>query len=258
MTRALESDPHSTPPPSNWAVRRTIAQTWHQFRSDWSHLAPGTFKRWAWTILIGLLLCLALTTVMSKLGPSLADRGMQDWDRRLLLSIERSPISIQSAILLESPGNFLYLIPVTLVATVLAARSHRPMLAITLPTAYVLARPLFLLGFYLWDRPRPRLILNGLASPPFDSFPSGHVVQAVAVYGLLAYAWAARSNSLLERTLITLLLILWITTVGLARIRLGAHWPTDVMAGTVIGAAWLLTLILALRSANRPNPSRLE
>ena len=176
---------------------------------------------------------------------------MQEWDRRVLLAIERGPVTIQSAILLESPGNFLYMIPVTLAATVLAARVGRSMLAITILTAYLFARPIFLLGFTLWDRPRPRLILDGLASPPFDSFPSGHVVQAIAVYGILAYAWASRSGSIVERTVIVILLTLWITVVGIARIRLGAHWPSDVIAGGILGGAWLLVLIVALRSAER-------
>ena len=188
---------------------------------------------------------------MAKMGPRVAERGVQAWDERVLLSLEGGPVSIQSAILLESPGNFLYLIPVTIVATVVAARAGRSLLAITILSAYVLARPIFLLGFSLWDRPRPRLILNGLASPPFDSFPSGHVVQAVAVYGLLAYAWASRSASVIERVIITLLLVAWIGIVGVARVRLGAHWPSDVLAGVVIGAGWLVVTILALRAGER-------
>ena len=188
---------------------------------------------------------------MAKMGPRVAERGVQAWDERVLLSLEGGPVSIQSAILLESPGNFLYLIPVTIVATVVAARAGRSLLAITILSAYVLARPIFLLGFSLWDRPRPRLILNGLASPPFDSFPSGHVVQAVAVYGLLAYAWASRSASVIERVIITLLLVAWIGIVGVARVRLGAHWPSDVLAGVVIGAGWLVATILALRAGER-------
>jgi undecaprenyl-diphosphatase len=228
-----------------------MTQAWAQFRADWAMLPHGAFKRWAWTVLIGLFLCCGLVAGSSMVGPGIAERGMQEWDRRVLLWIERGPVTLQSAILLESPGNFLYMIPVTVAAAVLAARAGRSILTVTILTGYLLARPIFLLGFTLWDRPRPRLILEGLAAPPFDSFPSGHVVQATAVYGLLAYAWASRSGSVIERAVIVILLILWISVVGIARIRLGAHWPSDVIAGAVFGAAWLLVLVHALRAAER-------
>src|SRR5688500_522428 len=124
---------------SPWVLRRGVAQAWSRFRADWASLPRGTFKRWATTVLVGLVLCCSLVAALSKIGPTMAERGMQEWDRRVLLAIERGPVTIQSAILLESPGNFLYMIPVTLAATVLAARAGRSMLAITILTAYLFA-----------------------------------------------------------------------------------------------------------------------
>jgi membrane-associated phospholipid phosphatase len=251
MTKARLNPSGHAASSSTWVLSRGVMQTWHRFRADWSDLPVGSFKRWAWTIMFGMLLCLGLMTGLALAGRQLLSRGMAKWDERILLSIEHSPISIQSAILLESPGNFLYLIPVTVLSVVLAVRTQRPILAMTFAAAYLLARPLFLLGFALWDRPRPRLILGGLAAPPFDSFPSGHVVQAIAIYGLLAYLWASRSSSIFERIMIATFVILWIATVAVARIRLGAHWPSDVIAGAVVGVTWLTVLITAMRSSHR-------
>src|SRR6185436_8524286 len=116
-------------------------------------------------------------------------------------------------------------------AAVVAARHHRPLLALTFPVAYVLQRPLVLLGWWVWNRQRPKWIAGGIAAPELHSFPSGHVALMLAVYGLLAYLWARASRSAAERVLVVALLACLLVTVGWARLRLGTHWPSDVLAG---------------------------
>jgi undecaprenyl-diphosphatase len=166
-----------------------------------------------------------------------------------LWSAETGPVSFSDAVLLESFGNLAYLVPLTLLCAVLAARASRPLLALTFPAAYVLARPLVLLGWTLWSRPRPKLIAEGVAAPGAHSFPSGHAVLVFTVYGLLAYLWIRSSRSRVERLVVALLLGALLLVVGWARLRLGAHWPSDVIAGYVVGLAWLATVVLALRGA---------
>jgi undecaprenyl-diphosphatase len=77
------------------------------------------------------------------------------------------------------------------------------------------------------------------------------MVLTLSVYGLLAFAWCRRSTSLPERTLVVLLTAAWCGAAGFARVRLGSHWPSDVIAGAMLGTAWLIVLILALRQAER-------
>jgi undecaprenyl-diphosphatase len=91
------------------------------------------------------------------------------------------------------------------------------------------------------------MIAGGIAAPPLHSFPSGHVALMLSVYGLLAWLWIRASRSPAERTLVVILLAVLLLTVGWARVRLGAHWPSDVLAGYVIGLAWLSTVITSLR-----------
>jgi undecaprenyl-diphosphatase len=136
----------------------------------------------------------------------------------------------------------------TFVAGWLAWR-RRPIAAVSVLAAYWLERPLYVLGWHLWDRARPTLIAEGLAAPPLHSFPSGHAALSAAGYGLLAWLWFSRSRSWIERTVVVLLLIALLTVVGVARLRLGSHWPSDVIAGTILGLTWAAVVALALHRA---------
>ncbi|PJI39585.1 phosphatase PAP2 family protein [Ferrovibrio sp.] len=102
------------------------------------------------------------------------------------------------------------------------------------------------LGF---DRPRPDLVPHG-ASVYTASFPSGHAMMTAIVYLTLA-ALLARSES--RRRIKTFLLLLAATVtllVGISRVYLGVHWPSDVLGGWMIGSAWAAgcwTLVVLLQ-----------
>ena len=235
---------------SAWALSRGASTTWHAFRAAWRALPAGVFRRWLLTLAIGFVGCGALIAAGTLVVRGRAE-SLSHWDTRRILQIERGPMSFSNAILAESFGNLVYMVPLTLVAMVVAARAGRPLLALSFPVAYVLQRPLVLIGWTLWNRQRPKLIAGGIAAPELHSFPSGHVALMLAVYGLLAYLWARESRSAAERVVAILLLAALLLVTGWARLRLGTHWPSDVLAGYAIGAAWLAAVILALRRAER-------
>ena len=90
------------------------------------------------------------------------------------------------------------------------------------------------LGF---ARPRPDLVAH-LAEVQSASFPSGHAMVSAIAYltlgVLLARAHERRRTKILVMTYAITLTLL----IGLSRIYLGVHWPTDVLAGWALGAAW--------------------
>jgi len=225
---------------------------WREFRALISRLPPGTWRRWFVTILIGWLFCAALSASITKWAQKADPQWLRTWDERTLSQIERGPVSFQNAILLESPGNLIYMIPLVVCVAIIAVRWRRPVFAVTVIASYFLARTHVILGWQLWDRPRPRLIAGGVAAPPLHSFPSGHIVLAMSVYLLLAYAWCRATRSWLERTIALVLALAWCIAAGYARVRLGSHWPSDVIAGGVIGLAWSAVIILAVHRADRP------
>ena len=80
-----------------------------------------------------------------------------------------------------------------------------------------------------------------------------HAAVACTVYGFLIYLWFRDAPSSLERLLAIVLFVLWVGLIGSARLELGAHWPSDVIAGLFLGMSWLLVVILALRRAEATN-----
>jgi membrane-associated phospholipid phosphatase len=113
--------------------------------------------------------------------------------------------------------------------------------------AYGLQFALVWIGWGYWNRDRPDLIANGVAASGLHSFPSGHAVVVITVYGLLGYLWCRASRSWVEKLLITVAIASWIGLIVSSRLELGAHWPSDVVVGVIIGLLWLATVIVALK-----------
>ena len=100
---------------------------------------------------------------------------------------------------------------------------------------------------YVFARPRPDLVLP--ATQVFtSSFPSGHAAVSAVVYLTLGALLARDAPSVAAKIYVMAVAILIVFLVGVSRVFLGVHYPTDVLAGWCIGSAWALTCWLA---ANR-------
>lgn len=113
---------------------------------------------------------------------------------------------------------------------------HWPLVKL-LSIGFLLERTLYFIFKNLFKRNRPPQAIPGFASviKPSDqfSFPSGHTSAAFLV--AIAVSWAF--------PLMAWLLMPWAMSVGIARVVLGVHFPTDTAAGALLGSSLCLLLI---------------
>jgi membrane-associated phospholipid phosphatase len=142
-------------------------------------------------------------------------------------------------------GNFITLFAVTLVAVVIFWRRRERIDAAFVALAALGAQVLstgMKLGF---RRDRP-FFPDPLATESTFSFPSGHALVSLAVYGSIALVLARRLSSHTQRALLLGATALLVIAIGFSRLYLGVHFLSDVLAGYAAGAAWLAFLYVVL------------
>jgi undecaprenyl-diphosphatase len=181
-----------------------------------------------------------------ELADAVLEGGTRGFDRAVLLMM-RTPGDLADPLgpgWMEELGRDLtalggvgVLTLITLIVTgflLLQGKSHAALLLLAAVGSGMLFSTLLKLGF---DRPRPELVSHG-SIVYTASFPSGHSMMSAVAYltlgGLLARVQPHRrlkSFLLFTAALLTAL-------VGVSRVYLGVHWPTDVLAGWTAGAVW--------------------
>lgn len=108
----------------------------------------------------------------------------------------------------------------------------------------------------LIKRPRPTqelvTVVHVINEP---SFPSGHVMHYINFYGLLNYLLVTNWRSGRLRNILIAICTALIFLIGPSRVYLGAHWPSDVMAGYIYGGLWfggLMAIYLRIKAWIHP------
>jgi undecaprenyl-diphosphatase len=180
-------------------------------------------------------------------------------DRRLLLalrqpadpSIPLGPSWLQDAMVdITALGGGTVLTLVTLLAAGYLLARRKRALALFLAAA-IGAGGLF--NTLLKDsfvRARPDVVPH-LVEVSSASFPSGHAMNSAMVFLTLAALLASAERSWRVRIFLIASALLLTLLVGFSRAWLGVHWPTDILAGWTVGAAWAVACSLAARSLQR-------
>ncbi|MBE9185469.1 phosphatase PAP2 family protein [Microcoleus sp. LEGE 07076] len=167
------------------------------------------------------------------------------FDKSILLYLRSLHDPVRDRIMLAltffGEPNLLLMLSVSL-GIMLWVRQHRSE-AITIAITGAGAVGLNMLLKQIFARDRPQLWERAV-EVKFYSFPSGHAMISMVVYGLLGYLLGSRFPK--QRWLIYSLTVVLIAAIGLSRLYLGVHWPTDIIAGYIAGFVWLLACIFSL------------
>jgi len=91
----------------------------------------------------------------------------------------------------------------------------------------------------LFARARPDIVPQFVHATS-ASFPSGHTLRSTVVYFLVVFLLTRGHTQSGSQRLWYTLTALLIALIGLSRVVLGVHWPTDIIAGWLIGTGWVL------------------
>lgn len=204
-----------------------------------------------------LVLLVALVGVPSlfmSIAGEVAEGETAALDRRLLLAF-RSPGDAsdplgprwfeESMRDVTAIGGFTLVTLLTVVATLLLLFHQRRREALIFAGTVILAYASSEVLKAFYDRDRPMLVAHG-SIVYSQSFPSGHSTAAAATFLTLATVLASFETKRRSKALIYALAITGMIAVGVSRVYLGVHWPTDVLAGWALGASWALAAWIVL------------
>ena len=227
-----------------------------RFAEGWAALAPGAAKQWTTTVGVGAVLLALLMLALVRLVRGLADSGALVWETAYLEElIAEGPLSFSTAVWFQAFGSDPTLWILVLTTAGIAVWARRPLVSLSILLAYIGPDLVTRLGWLTWDRARPLVLHEGFASPGFHAFPSGHTAKTLCVYGLLCLLWMKATTSWLERFLALGILAFLALVVPMGRASMGVHWPTDILAGWLLGLVWLIVLALALGWERRVAPA---
>ncbi|KQR74928.1 PA-phosphatase [Arthrobacter sp. Leaf337] len=203
------------------------------------------------TMLIGGVIVVALAVMGAEVYDNVVDEaGLANLDKPALALSEdlRTPWLNSAVTAFTNVGGG---IGMPIVGSILTAwltwagRTWRPLILVGGAAAVSVSATTF--GKKLFGRTRPD---HADAVPPYESspsFPSGHTLNTTVVIGLVVYLACLQIQRTVARVSIITAGSIFIIAMGLSRVFLGHHWLTDVIAGWLLGLAWVGIVILAHR-----------
>lgn len=211
-------------------------------------------------VLVALVLAAAAIWGFAELVDEIDDMGAGTVDERLLLAFRASddpadplgPVWLEElardVTALGGLGMISFLTLATAGFLVLQQKKHIALYLVLAVGSGVLISMAMKAGF---SRPRPDLVPHG-ARVYTSSFPSGHSMGSAVTFLTLGALLAGTQQRWRLKAYFLVLAVLLTTLVGVSRVYLGVHWPTDVLGGWTAGAAWaLLCWVIAERLRRR-------
>ena len=211
-------------------------------------------------LIVGALIAVAGTLAFAQLGDVVRQGRTQAFDTAVLRWIGARHSTFFTTVMTEVTPLGTGVVVLTIVGVAAAflwrtEHKHSARLLLAATAGSILLNNVLKLYF---DRPRPE-VFDRLTHTASSSFPSGHAMSATVVYGTVGYLLARLHKRPWARAVTLLLAVTMILLICFSRLYLGVHYPSDVLAGIVIGLAWsgfcMATLEASLALARRRAPA---
>lgn len=191
---------------------------------------------------VGFFACALLVVVLTILAHEVFEvAGPGPLDRAVTLAVRslQSPSRDEAMLVVTRLGDYRFLIPMTILASIIFAIFHRRVSAVLFLGAVLGGFLLESIMKITFRRDRPDL-WPALVTEKSYSFPSGHATMCTLFFGAcVAIVFHVTRNPAPRAVALAATAVLSLT-VAFSRIYLGAHWLTDVCAGMLLGLFWVV------------------
>lgn len=203
-------------------------------------------------VLVGFLLLAAAAFVFLAVAEEIGEGETHELDRWLMLGLRDAadpatpigPAWLRAAMIdLTALGGWTVLTLVSLLAAGYLLALNKFSTALFVLAASAGGALFGNLLKALFGRARPDLVAH-LVEVDSASFPSGHAMHSAIIYLTLGALLAGAQKGRTVKLYLLFAAIALTLLIGFSRIYLGVHWPSDVLAGWSIGAAWALACAL--------------
>ncbi|HEX5058595.1 MAG TPA: phosphatase PAP2 family protein [Kofleriaceae bacterium] len=201
--------------------------------------------------LVGFGIAMVAALVFVLLMKEVLEGNADAFDRRWALAIHdrlATPILTWFLIGVTYVGSGWGVVAVIAVMTLALYRQHHWRTGLILLCDALAAEVLMRILKAYVERPRPTLF-DEITRPETWSFPSGHALTAMAVYGGIGAVFITLYPA--RRLPIIIATAVWVFLIGFSRVYLGVHWPTDIVAGWAAGVPLLIVTVRLLHRKER-------
>jgi undecaprenyl-diphosphatase len=207
----------------------------------------GVLRSWR-ALVVSLVCSVVLLILFAWISEEVFEGDLARFDMAVRMKVHElfSPQMtkfMQAMTFLGSIG-FLFTLFVVITAIWILRKKYRPAVWLAIAAGGSLILDVSLKLAFHRARPVPFV---GVA-PMSYSFPSGHSLSSFCFYGVLAGLVCAKIQTPALRAAIWTACAVLVLAIGISRIYLGVHYPTDVIAGYLAAGAWVSTLLLAVYS----------
>lgn len=160
-----------------------------------------------------------------------------------------TPAVIHAMKIISFFGSVYFLIPayVVLIGYFILRKKYRN--AVDIAIIGITSNALMFALKAIFHRQRPDLpIIKGIYT---YSFPSGHALSSFILFSILIFIIRSGELKKIYKWIATILFLLFSIIIGISRIILRAHYPTDVMASFFLGIVWVIVSLWLLKKINR-------